>query len=327
MSRKESMAPKQYDLSILIPARNEEFLLKTVQDIISNKNDCTEIIVVLDGAWADPPLVSHEDLTIVYNHVAVGQRAATNQACRLSRAKYVMKLDAHCAMDKDFDIKMIELFKQEGDNVVAAPVMRNLHAFDWVCAKGHRRYQGPSGPCTECGRPTEKDVVWIAKTNPQSKSFCFDSEPHFQYFNEWKSTETYKQQEKTGYVESMSLQGSCFMLTRDKYWELDIGNEDYGSWGSQGLQISCSFWLSGGRVLINLKSWYSHMFRTQGGDFGFPYPQRQSKINEAKAKAKDKFFNNKFEKQTRPIIWLIDKFWPVKGWTEEQRELLRQGKL
>lgn len=327
MSRKESMAPKSYDLSILIPARQEQFLLKTVQDIISNKNDCTEIIVVLDGAWADPPLVSHEDLTIVYNHIAVGQRAATNQACRLSRAKYVMKLDAHCSLDKDFDIKMIELFKQEGDNVVAAPVMRNLHAFDWVCAKGHRRYQGPSGPCTECGRPTEKDVVWIAKTNPQSKSFCFDSEPHFQYFNEWKSTETYKQQEKTGYVESMSLQGSCFMLTRDKYWELNIGNEEYGSWGSQGLQVACSFWLSGGRVLINLNTYYAHLFRTQGGDFGFPYPQAQSKINRAKAKAKDKFFNNKFEKQTRPIIWLVDKFWPVKMWTEEQRELLRQGKL
>lgn len=238
-----------------------------------------------------------------------------------------MKLDAHCSLDKDFDIKMIELFKQEGDNVVAAPVMRNLHAFDWVCAKGHRRYQGPSGPCTECGRPTEKDVVWIAKTNPQSKSFCFDSEPHFQYFNEWKSTETYKQQEKTGYVESMSLQGSCFMLTRDKYWELNIGNEEYGSWGSQGLQVACSFWLSGGRVLINLNTYYAHLFRTQGGDFGFPYPQAQSKINRAKAKAKDKFFNNKFEKQTRPIIWLVDKFWPVKMWTEEQRELLRQGKL
>ncbi len=24
--------------------------------------------------------------------------------------------------------------------------------------------------------------------------------------------------------------------------------------------------------MINKKTWYAHMFRTQGGDFGFPYP-------------------------------------------------------
>jgi hypothetical protein len=35
------------------------------------------------------------------------------------------------------------------------------------------------------------------------------------------------------------------------------------------------------------------MFRTQGGDFSFPYPQKESKVQEAKKKARELFFNNK----------------------------------
>jgi glycosyltransferase involved in cell wall biosynthesis len=37
------------DLSILIPARNEMFLERTVLDLLANMEGHTEIIVVLDG--------------------------------------------------------------------------------------------------------------------------------------------------------------------------------------------------------------------------------------------------------------------------------------
>ena len=47
------------DLSILIPARNEQFLKNTVEDILKNKRGNTEIIVGLDGEWADPPIQDH----------------------------------------------------------------------------------------------------------------------------------------------------------------------------------------------------------------------------------------------------------------------------
>lgn len=152
-------------LSILIPSRYEEWLSRTIDDILKNKRGDTNIIVGLDGAWADPQLVDHPDVIIVHYSESIGQRAMTNQLCRLSNAKYVMKLDAHCAMDEGFDVKMMNLME---DDITMIPVMRNLHVFDWVCPDGHRRYQSPSGECKECGKPTTKDVVWIAKTNPQS---------------------------------------------------------------------------------------------------------------------------------------------------------------
>jgi hypothetical protein len=229
-----------------------------------------------------------------------------------------MKVDAHCAFAQGFDKVLIEDMQPDWTIV---PVMRNLHAFDWVCPNGHRRYQGQSGVCKECGEPTTMDVVWIAKPSPQSTSYRFDSEPHFQYFGEFK----HRPEGQGDLTETMSLQGSCFMMSREKYFELDVCDEVFGSWGSQGIEVAVKTWLSGGRVICDHKTWYAHLFRTQGGDFGFPYPNPGHSMQSAKKKAKDLFFDDKWEKQIKPLSWLIRKFWPVPGWTEENLSQLRQS--
>lgn len=291
-------------LSVLIPARCEEFLGRTIEDLLTNIEGDTEIIAVLDGYLPEPPLKQTDPrVTIIYHPESIGQRAATNDAAKLAKGKYVMKIDAHCAFDKGFDIKMLEAFKEVGDDVTMAPGMRNLHAFNWVCENGHTRYQGLSGPCKECGKPTTKDVCWIAKTNPWSTSYRFDKNMHFQYYGD------YKKKQIGDLVESMSLQGSCFMCTREKYFELDLCDEELGSWGQQGVEVACKTWLSGGRVIVNKKTWYAHMFRTQGGDFGFPY-ENKTDMDKLRRTTKDLFFGDKWPKATRKFQWLIDKFNP-----------------
>jgi hypothetical protein len=379
------------------------------------------------------------------------------------------------------------------DNWTMVPTMRNLHAFDWKCLScGKRTYQGITPTLCGCGGTKfKKSMVWIGKTNPQSNSYCFDSEPHFQYNKEYTKREEYKNGIIVGYklsfdkpsfspsvislltnfanshhlpsgtyhfwggedmtvdtmgfsavddsggvgtdevvgvgdklkmgrvatpsvptdmvdngdvftstagdgsnqpsisntmcecflaemsapsittfvdsslpipttskrinsdivdelngiiggefvynektnsfhngsvtlkpiydkslTETMSLQGSCFMLTRDKYWELNICDEELGSWGSQGIEVAVKTWLSGGRVMANHKTWYAHLFRTQGGDFGFPYENPNSKVQEAKKKVREKFFN-------KDLVWLVEKFWPVKGWDEKALQELK----
>lgn len=307
-------------LSILIPSRNEMFLKRTVEDILAHMEADTEILVGLDGQWADPALEDHDRVRILYYPESIGQRKMTNQLAKMSHAKYVMKVDAHCAFDQGFDRKMIEAFEELGDNVTMVPVMRNLHAFNLVCKNCQlTKYQGPTMmdgqkiKCTKCdGTEWERDVVWIPKESPQSTSYCFDPEPHFQYNND------YKKRQKGDLVETMSLQGSAFMLTREKYWDLTICDENFGSWGSQGIEVAAKTWLSGGRVIVNKRTWYAHMFRTQGGDFSFPYEQPQSKVNTAKSMARDIFFGNKWAKQIHPLSWLVEKFWPVTPfWTDE----------
>lgn len=289
------------DLSILIPARNEEFLARTIQDILEHKKGNTEILVGLDGAWAEPRIEDHEDVVILHYSKSIGQRAITNRLCNISKSKYIMKVDAHCAFDDGFDVKMME--KME-DDITMVPVMRNLHAFNWVCKNGHKRYQGPSGVCKECGEPTTKDIVWIPKSNPQSTAYRFDKEMHFQYWNE------YGKKLKGDLTETLSIQGSCFMVTRDKYKELDLCSEEFNSWGQQGVEVACKTWLSGGRVLVNRTTWYAHMFRTQGGDFGFPYENPGSKVKENRELSRKLFQENKWEGAKYPFSWLLNKFKP-----------------
>ena len=295
------------------------FLRRTVEDLLEHVEANTEIIVVLDGKWADPPIKDHPRVTIIYHPKSIGQRAATNEAARLATGKYVLKCDAHCAFDQGFDVKLMADMQ---DDITIVPTMRNLHAFSWICKKcGDSRYQGrvPTS-CPECDNTTdfERDVVWIAKTNPASRSYRFDTTLKFQYFREFNK----RPEGKGELTESMSLQGSCFMLTRDKYFELNICDESWGSWGQQGTEVACKTWLSGGRVIVSHKTYYAHLFRTQGGSFGFPYPLSKKQTNHARKCSQDLFLNNKWDKQIYPLSWLIERFRPLPAWHDESGKVV-----
>jgi len=308
-------------LTIVIPGRNEEFMGKTVEDCLKNIRGNTDIIAVLDGYDKPiPDLPQDPRVYYIFNQKPEGQRKATNRAARLAKGYYIMKVDAHCSFDEGFDVKMMAKMQ---DNYTMVPVMRNLWAFDWKCYDcGFKTYQGPTPEkCSNCGsKNVKKKMMWVGKDNPQSTSYCFDSEPHFQYFKEYTERPEYKEmKEREGLTETMSLQGSCFMVTRDKYWELDLSSENWPSeagWGSQGIEVACKTWLSGGRVVVNHDTWYAHMFRTQGGDFSFPYPGPNA--NPAKRYAKQVFIN-------KDLVPLLEKFAPIPGWSQEDIEKLKKG--
>jgi len=346
------------DLSVLIPSRHEQWLRRTIEDIVANRRADTEVIAVLDGEWAEPQIPDMPGVTLVHYVESIGQRAATNRAAQISTAKYVAKTDAHCAFDEGFDVKLLA---DMNDDWAVAPVMRNLWVFDWVCECGRRIYQSPTpSECTGCGNPRYKrndewtgsgtywvckcgkgliqdsqptecvgcnnpryhrDLVWIPKRNPASTSYCFDPEPHFQYFGEFND----RPESKGDLTESMSLQGSFFMMRRDRYLKLNVCDEAFGSWGSQGIEVSVKSWLSGGKVMINHKTWYAHLFRTTGGDFGFPYHLSGKQVSRAKQKARDLFFNNKWEGQIHPLSWLVERFWPIPYWKDEDLARLKEN--
>ena len=305
------------DLSILVPSRNEMFLKHTVEDILEHIEADTEIIVVLDGAWADPLLEDHKRVTVVYHPVSVGQRAATNEAARLARGKWVMKCDAHCSFGQGFDRILLEDIQPDWTMV---PLMKNLHAFDWVCTQcGHRRYQGPTKPCEKCGNEMERDILWKAKKSPNTTSMRFDRNLKFQYWG------GYKKRQIGNLVDTMSLLGACWMLSKERYFALNICDEAFGSWGQQGTEVACKTWLSGGRLVCNKRTWFAHLFRTQGADFGFPYPLSGNAVKKARRYSHEQFLEGKWEGAIHPLSWLIDKFAPVPDW--EQEEETENGKL
>ena len=253
------------DLSILIPARNEMFLRQTIENILANIEADTEIIAVLDGQWADPPIADHERVTLVYHPESIGQRAATNEAARMAAGKYVMKVDAHCAFDKGFDAKLIAVCEPD---MTVIPRMYNLHAFDWMCpACGYRSYQGPKPGACGCGSEMVMDIIWQPRKNTSSDFARFDRSLHFQYWREYRK----RPEAKGDIADVMCCVGAAWMMERERYWQLGGMDENHGSWGQMGVELACKSWLSGGRQVVYKNTWFAHMFRTQPG-FGFPYP-------------------------------------------------------
>jgi hypothetical protein len=337
----------KYDLSILIPARNEEWLPQTVENLLKNKRGKTEILIGLDGYWPEPGIPSHEDVTVVHYPESIGQRAMQNRLAQISKAKYVMKADAHTAWDEGFDVKLIA--KME-DDVTMVPQMYNLHVFNWQCKScGMEWYQGPQPQA--CRNETCDSISWTAdnnpnyatnfekklyfhprnddcfktgvdcskrRANPQSSAYRFNKNLQFKYFPELRN-----KLPREGLQETMSLQGSCFMCTREKYWSLGLCDESWGSWGQQGSEVAIKTWLSGGRVLTNFDTWYAHLFRTQSG-FSFPYPHSGRSQQRAREISQEIFLNDKWPMAKYPLKWLLNKFWfalkdvqdPEARWTE-----------
>jgi len=301
------------DLSVLIPARNEMFLRNTVDNILSKIEGDTEIIVVADGNWPDPPILDNPKVRIIHHSESIGQRAATNEAARLSRAKFIMKCDAHCAFDQGFDVKLM------GDceyDWTVVPRMYNLHVFNWKCNNcGNETYQGPTPTnCQKCNTQAtfERVIYWREKRNPTSDFFRFDSELKFQYWGAFRD----RPEAKADLAPTMSLIGACWFIHRERFWDLDGLDEKHGSWGQMGTEIACKSWLSGGALMVNKKTWFAHLFRTQGGDFGFPYP---CNAIPARKYSKKLWLENKWPKAKHDLNWLLDKFGPVPGWEEKAK--------
>ncbi|HJT95819.1 MAG TPA: glycosyltransferase, partial [Mycobacterium sp.] len=258
------------------------------------------------------PLPQHERVQVVYLPQAIGQRAATNLAARISTAPYICKLDAHCAVAHGMDVALLEAADTLGRTVVQVPLQKHLHVYDQVCDPcGWRADQAPAvSCCPRCGGPIRKDLIW--KMRKGSTRWRFRADLHFDYRG--------FAQEGGPYRETMSCLGACWFIDRGWFWELGGLDEGHGSYGQMGTEIACKVWLSGGRLVCNTTTEYAHFFRV--GGIGFPYELRQSDVERAREYSRSVWLNNAWPGQVRPLRWLVDKFWPIEGWSEEQRDAL-----
>lgn len=306
-------------LSVVIPGRNEQFMRHTVEDVLAHSGDDTEVIAVCDGYWPEPSLADHPRLQLIHFSEPVGQRAATNAGIALSRAKYVMKLDAHCAADENFDEKLLAVMEPD---VTLIPAMHRLHIFDWACTDcGERTYQGTRPKvCESCQNNSfYMHMVWQPRFKFEpTVSWRFDKELHFQYWRDHIKRPEVQEQAKTGLIETMSCIGCCFLMERDRFWQLGGMDEGHGSWGQFGTELACKAWLSGGRMLTCLNTWIAHLFRSgnfgKDGESSWPYPINQRQIDIARKYSRELWLKNKWPGAVRPLAWLIDHFKPIPDW-------------
>lgn len=271
---------RQYDLSVIIPARNEIYLEKTIRNVLDNIRGNTEIIVILDGYLPEPQIITNDErVYFIHNKESRGQRQSINQAAKFSNSKYIMKLDAHCAVDEGFDVKLMADCKYDWTVI---PRMYNLDVATFK-PKLHKR----------------TDYMYIGwNEKGELRSLYYSGK-------EWKKW--HNRQEEID--DTMGCMGPCFFMHRQRFLDTGGCDENHGSWGSQGIEVACKAWLSGGAMKVNKKTWFAHWFRGGSGP-GFPYKLHQSDVDKARKYAEDTWLNNKWEKQTRDFNWLLNKFKP-----------------
>ena len=279
-------------VSFLIPARNEKYLQNTIDNILQNIRADSEIIVVLDGYVPDPPINCNDKRVKFISHeVSIGQRAAINEAARESQKDFIMKLDAHSAIDEGMDAKLIADCEYM-DTMV--PTMYNLDV-DTFKPKFHKR------------------------TNAMYISWNEKNELRALYYT---GKEFRKWHDKPELIhESMACMGPGWFMHKKRFFETgmcDLNHE--GGWGAQSIEVSLKAWLSGGRLMTNKKTWFSHYFR---GGIGFPYPISGKVIDRVRKYSMDLWLNNKWPLQTRKFSWVVEHFNPP-GWDEDDIKALKE---
>lgn len=289
------MKGKEMDVSVIIPSRNEKYLAKTCEDILKNARADTEVIAVCNGYWPDPPLPEDKRIVLVHTTDPIGQRPAINLGARISRAKYILKCDGHTAFDEGFDVK---LMADCDYNWTVIPRMYNLNIETWK-------------------RKMKKvtDYMWIRSIDAEKKPFrhCYwDGKAHKECPEERNAHKSWRKTEGN-ISDVMTGQGACFFMHRERFWDLEGMDEKHGQWGQMGVELACKAWLSGGRQVVNKKTWFAHYFRGGSGP-GFPWPASGRKQQKARDYSQDLWLNNKWHLQKRSMSWLVKKFMPLPDW-------------
>lgn len=266
-------------VSIIIPGRCEQYFQNTIDSVLERATGDVEVIAVVDGYEPKPPLVSRDErVKLIHVPESIGQRAAYNLGVKKSTGKYVMKIDAHALLSPGFD----EVLKKNcPDNAVVLPEMRRLNVHTW-------------------------------EYKPRGKTLfmCIGIDLYCHFWREYKK----RAEAKDEFPEVMTGQGSCWFTTRK--WNDYIGllDEEVGSWGNVGIEVSLRTWLCGGTQIVNRKAWQAHWFRKDEG--GFTYPMDGRKVAKAHNYTRTHYYfkDDAFEHQVRPFRWLIEKFAPVPGW-------------
>lgn len=293
------------ETSIIIPSRTDEYLNKTINDLLIKARGEIEIIVILDGYWCSEIF---EDKRVTYIHHGtvhnnLGMREGINRGIAVSKGNYVMKIDEHCMVDEGFDVK---LRSDCEDNWVVIPRRYRLDPENWCLI--------------EDGRPP---IDYMFLDYPYKTKGDITDGLHGA---EWK--QRYLDRKDILIDDTMSWQGSCWFMKR-KYWDF-IGPLDstfYGDFTQEAQEIGNRCWLGGGRLVVNKKTWYAHMHKgKRGKGYGFSTDQYK-RFCTAKEKGRqfciDYWINNKWLGRIHDFEWLVEKFWPLPNWPENWKEQIK----
>lgn len=299
-------------VSIIIPARNELFLQKTILDVLEKAKGDIEVIVVCDGYRPPTEEVVKEDrVRYIFKGTSEGMKPAINDGVAISNGAYIYKLDGHCLLDIGFDVK---LAADCAPNWIVVPRRKRLDAENWCeqiqQGKPDIDYERLSYPSDEAdwGGAGLNGRVWTERIY-ERKDIIIDK--------------------------NMSFQGSSW-FTSKAHFEIAKLFEDtrWGNFWNEAQQLSFRTVLCDypqytnlqdpiGAIMTNKNTFYCHLHK--GKKYGRGYRLEESQLKAGRNMAMRVFDGEKlWEDQTRPLSYIIEQFFPLPEWDQEKLDALKQ---
>jgi glycosyltransferase involved in cell wall biosynthesis len=275
-------------VSVIIPSRNERFLLPTVEDLLKNARGDMEIIAIADGYWPNPPLPDDPRIKIIHKGKAQGMRNGINSAALIATGDYFLKIDGHCMVSEGYDV---ELQKDCSDHMIVVPRRYSLDAEKWEIL--HNK------------PPVDMHYLSYPFERP-------DDEQCGLHGNIWKERAAARL--NVLFDDEMSSQGSCWFMHR-KHWDwlgpLEI--ENYGTFVQEFQELGNKTLLGGADLKVDKRVWYAHLHKGKQYGRGYTISTNDHRKGHAFC-TRHWMLDEPWPKKVHNLRWLIEKFWPVPTW-------------
>lgn len=230
-------------ISVIIPSRNETHLTHTVESILQNVAGEVEVLVLLDG-WdlkptpkVDEALVGRfhrqiegiremadkdQRIRILHKEKSVGQRVFINEAAARMKGEFMLKIDAHCQISKNWDR---ELLKVGSPEVFVTTRMCSFDQENWT--RGQRKFDF-------CFLNNHLATLWWMEYGQRVRHEIIS--------------------------ETMSFYGTVWFVHQD-FWNKHGGYENLYGWGDSGTEWALKTWLCGDRLLVHRGVTVAHQYR------------------------------------------------------------------
>lgn len=291
-------------LSVIIPTYKDPLLQKTIDSILKNSVNEIEIIPVLDGYHQDIKKDPRVNIVELKNNK--GTRGAINAGLKVAKGDFVAKIDSHCIIAHGFDKNMCDNCKE-----------------NWLLVP--RRYSLDE---KNFKRDDTRPIVDYHYLNfpVESKKYGYGmfAQPDFR--------KTHHFRRRFLIDDIMSMQASCWLANRKYFMKhiglLDDSKETYGRFGGEYIEIGLKYWLGGGEMKVNKKTWYAHLCKR---DYHYInkiyYRQYKKDTQDNRTWSSKHWIGNNEPNMIHPFSWLIEKFQPIKTWPDNWQEVWDNYKL
>lgn len=278
-------------VSVLLAARNERHLPRMVAHLLATLTGDFEILVGLDGDTGPALPVHTNKILRVFQWPHRGLKPTVNDLAQLATGKYLLKLDAHCAVSEGID----EVLQREHEpNWMVVPRFYTLDEATWAPhpTKPHNDYWNVSCPLTDKrGYRFQAGGYWFERTAERAGIGPLD--------------------------ESMTHHGSGWFVEREFFLNTLGGMqvEGYGVNYMEPADLGFRTWMLGGKVMCRKDCWYSHL-HTNHQQRGYPIDWPEVK--------RSYLWTAEHWMRRPDFAQLVERFMPIPGWPADWQQRQRQ---